>query len=60
LGSPLDILRSTLNLAAGSPDWLRCLAWLLAALRPNAPYPIPRPSRPAGCGNPSPPASSAR
>ena len=50
-GSPLDILRSALNLGApGSPDWLRCLAWLLAALRPNAPYPILILRGPSGCG----------
>jgi len=51
MGSPLDILRSTLNLGApGSPDWLRCLAWLLASLRPNAPYPILILRGPSGCG----------
>jgi indole-3-glycerol phosphate synthase len=51
MGSPLDILRSTLNLGApSSPDWLRCLAWLLAALRPNTPYPILILRGPSGCG----------
>ena len=51
MGSPLDILRSTLNLGAPcSPDWLRCLAWLLASLRPNAPYPILILRGPSGCG----------
>lgn len=45
----LDALRSCLNLASEAPNqpgpsrrsgWLRCLAWLLAALRPTGPYPI--------------------
>src|ERR1035438_4470680 len=49
--SPLDTLRSTLNLGApNSPDWLRCLAWLLAALRPGGPYPILILRGPSGCG----------
>ena len=49
--SPLDTLRATLNLGApGSPDWLRCLAWLLAALRPGGPYPILILRGPSGCG----------
>ena len=32
-------LRPLLNLDDG-PGWLRCLAWLLAALRPAGPYPV--------------------
>src|ERR1039458_1612082 len=49
--SPLDTLRSTLNLGApNSPDWLRCLAWLLAALHPGGPYPILILRGPSGCG----------
>ncbi|HYW84824.1 MAG TPA: hypothetical protein VFB30_16290, partial [Spirochaetia bacterium] len=42
LASPapaLDILRSCLNLPSRAA-WLRCLAWLLAALRPNGPFPF--------------------
>ncbi|HYW41234.1 MAG TPA: hypothetical protein VE959_00160 [Bryobacteraceae bacterium] len=35
----LETLRSCLNLPSRS-DWLRCLAWLLAALRPSGPYPF--------------------
>src|SRR5205085_9157133 len=39
--NPLDQLRSTLNLGApNSTSWLRCLTWILAALRPTGPYPI--------------------
>jgi len=37
--SPLDTLRSCLNLPS-RPAWLRCLAWLLSALRPSGPYPF--------------------
>jgi hypothetical protein len=49
--SPLDTLRSALNLGApSSPDWLRCLAWLLAALRTHGPYPILILRGPSGCG----------
>src|ERR1019366_6456328 len=49
--SPLETLRSTLNLGApSSPDWLRCLAWLLAALRTHVPYPILILRGPSGCG----------
>ncbi len=41
-GAPdaLALLRSFLNLSTRA-DWLRCLAWLLSALRPpDSPYPI--------------------
>jgi hypothetical protein len=49
--SLLDTLRATLNLGApASPDWLRCLAWLLAALRPGGPFPILILRGPSGCG----------
>ena len=49
--SPLDTLRRILNLGApDSPDWLRCLAWLLAALRPGGPFPILILRGPSGCG----------
>ena len=37
--APLETLRSCLNLASHA-DWLRCLAWLLAALRPDGPHPV--------------------
>ena len=37
--SALGTLSSSLNLATAQ-DWLRCLTWLLAALRPTGPYPI--------------------
>jgi len=37
--NPLETLRSCLNLSSRA-DWLRCLAWLLAALRPDGPFPI--------------------
>src|ERR1039457_5170215 len=47
----LDTLLSTLNLGAPrSPGWLRCLAWLLAALRTHGPYPILILRGPSGCG----------
>lgn len=49
--SPLGTLRRTLNLGAPtSPDWLRCLAWLLAALRPGGPFPVLILRGPSGCG----------
>ena len=39
--SPLSFLRSLLRLGApDSPPWLKCLAWLLAALRGTGPLPI--------------------
>jgi hypothetical protein len=47
--SPLDTLREFLRLAA-EPAWLRCLAWLLAAMRANGPFPILILRGPAGCG----------
>jgi hypothetical protein len=38
--APLQLLRSLLNLSSRA-DWLRCLSWLLAALRPPVgPFPI--------------------
>jgi hypothetical protein len=37
--NPLEPLRSCLNLSSRA-DWLRCLAWLLAALRPDGPFPV--------------------
>ena len=37
--TPLQILRSCLNLSCHA-DWLRCLAWLLASLRPQGPFPF--------------------
>jgi len=45
----LNLLRSLLNLP-GPQDWLRCLAWLLAALRPSGPYPILVLQGPPGSG----------
>jgi hypothetical protein len=36
---PLEALRSCLNLSSRA-DWLRCLAWLLAALHPDGPFPV--------------------
>ncbi len=36
---PLETLRSCLNLPSRAA-WLRCLAWLLAAFRPNGPFPV--------------------
>ena len=48
---PLDTLRTTLNLGPpNGPDWLRCLAWLLAALHPAGPYPILILRGPSGAG----------
>ena len=38
-GPPLDALRSCLNLPSRAA-WLRCLAWLLSALRPHGPFPF--------------------
>ncbi len=46
---PWDTLRSCLNLPSPS-DWLRCLAWLLAALRPSGPFPILILQGPPGSG----------
>ena len=48
--NPLDSLRQTLRFPAQSPDWLRCLLWLLAALRPGSPYPILILRGPSGSG----------
>ena len=45
----LDTLRSFLNLPSRA-DWLRCLAWLLAALRPDGPFPILILQGPPGSG----------
>jgi hypothetical protein len=45
----LNTLRALLNLSADR-DWLRCLVWLLAALRPSGPYPILILKGPAGSG----------
>jgi hypothetical protein len=45
----LETLRSCLNLASRA-DWLRCLAWLLAALRPEGPFPILILQGPPGSG----------
>jgi hypothetical protein len=45
----LEPLRDLLNLAMPA-DWLRVLAWLLAALRPQGPYPILVLQGPARCG----------
>jgi Cdc6-like AAA superfamily ATPase len=47
--SPLDALRSCLNLPTRDA-WLRCLAWLLAALRPSGPFPILILQGPPGSG----------
>lgn len=49
LDSPLEILRSCLNLPSRA-DWLRCLAWLLAAMRPAGPYPVLVLHGPPGAG----------
>ena len=46
---PLETLRSCLNLPSRA-DWLRCLAWLLAALRPDGPFPILILQGPPGSG----------
>jgi hypothetical protein len=45
----LETLRSFLNLPSRA-DWLRCLAWLLAALRPDGPFPILILQGPPGSG----------
>jgi hypothetical protein len=47
--APLETLRSCLNLP-NRADWLRCLAWLLAALRPYGPYPVLILQGPPGSG----------
>ncbi|HEY2016208.1 MAG TPA: hypothetical protein VGH38_22045 [Bryobacteraceae bacterium] len=46
---PLERLRASLNLASRA-DWLRCLAWLMAALRPSGPYPVLVLQGPPGSG----------
>jgi hypothetical protein len=48
-GEPLDVLRSCLNLPSRSA-WLRCLAWLLSALRPSGPFPVLILQGPPGSG----------
>jgi hypothetical protein len=45
----LETLRSCLNLPSRA-DWLRCLAWLLAALRPDGPFPVLILQGPPGSG----------
>ena len=47
--NPLEILRACLNLSS-RPDWLRCLAWLLNALRPDGPFPVLILQGPPGSG----------
>ena len=47
--SPLQSLHSVLNIPSRSA-WLRCLAWLLAALRPSGPYPFLILQGPPGSG----------
>jgi hypothetical protein len=47
--NPLETLRSCLNLSSRA-GWLRCLAWLLAALRPGGPFPILILQGPPGSG----------
>jgi len=47
--APLETLRSCLNLASHA-DWLRCLDWLLAALRPDGPHPVLILQGPPGSG----------
>ena len=47
--APLETLRSCLNLASDG-DWLRCLDWLLAALRPDGPHPVLILQGPPGSG----------
>ena len=46
---PLNVLRSVLNLPSRA-DWLRCLAWLMAALRPFGPFPALILQGPPGSG----------
>ena len=48
----LETLRACLNLSSRA-DWLRCLAWLLAALRPTGPFPILILQGPPGSGKTS-------
>ena len=45
----LETLRSFLSLPSRA-DWLRCLAWLLSALRPDGPFPILILQGPPGSG----------
>ena len=45
----LESLRSFLNIPS-RVDWLRCLAWLLAALRPHGPLPVLILQGPPGSG----------
>ena len=45
----LAILRSCLNLPSRA-DWLRCLAWLMAAFRPAGPFPFLVLQGPPGAG----------
>ena len=45
----LNTLRSCLNLPS-STAWLRCLAWLLAAFRPDGPFPVLILQGPPGSG----------
>ena len=45
----IETLRSCLNLPARA-DWLRCLAWLLAAIRPTGPFPFLVLQGPPGAG----------
>ena len=47
--NPLETLRSCLNLSSRA-DWLRCLAWLLAALHPDGPFPVLILQAPPGSG----------
>jgi hypothetical protein len=47
--APLETLRSCLNLPSRA-DWLRCLAWLLAAFRPSGPFPFLVLQGPPGAG----------
>ena len=49
LPGALETLRSCLNLPSRA-DWLRCLAWLLAALRPDGPFPVLILQGPPGSG----------
>lgn len=47
--APLEILRSCLNVSTRA-GWLRCLAWLMAALRPYGPFPVLILNGPPGSG----------